>query len=104
MKTPRNGRKITKITQPALAQPPMSCRVNRSPKTVNRSQNHRIQTKNTSIENITSANEYVASTFISFVELEISTESRTCHGPLGTSRVAATPPGVSSHHDAKAAS
>ena len=47
---------ITKISQPVLPQPEMSWRRKMSANTVIRSQNHRIQTKKTSIVHITSRN------------------------------------------------
>ena len=53
---PRNGRQMTKIVQPAFAQPLVSCRLNRSPKTMNSIQKNRIQAKKTNIDHMTSPN------------------------------------------------
>src|ERR1700751_3828497 len=64
MKMPRYGRTSTRTTQPVFAQPLMSCRLNRSPKTVKRSQKKMIQAKNTNIVHITSPNEYAANTAV----------------------------------------
>ena len=47
---------ITRIVQPVFAQPLMSCRLNRSPKTMKRSQKNMIQAKKTSIDHMRSPN------------------------------------------------
>src|SRR6267154_1352386 len=62
MKIPRNGNTITKKVQPAFAQPLMSWRRNRSPKTVNRSQKNRTHMKKTNIVHITWPNVYASNT------------------------------------------
>ena len=49
MNTPRNGSRITKMIHSVFMPPPMSCRRNRSPNTVIRSQNQMIQAKKISI-------------------------------------------------------
>ena len=49
MKTPRNGRKITRMNQPVFPHPEMSCRRKRSPKIRNSSVNQITQAKKMSI-------------------------------------------------------
>jgi len=56
MKTPRNGSRMQKSTQPVLPTPEMSWRRKMSANTVNRSQNQRIQRKKMNIVHITSRN------------------------------------------------
>jgi hypothetical protein len=56
MKTPRNGRTMTKMIHKTFAKPDVSCRRNRSEKTVISSQNQMIQAKMMSIVQRTSRN------------------------------------------------
>ena len=56
MKTPRNGKTITKMIQSVFAPPPMSCRLKMSANTVMRSQNQITQAKNTNSVQRTSRN------------------------------------------------